>query len=257
MSGLVLVINPNSNPAVTHGIAEALAPLMLPDGPVIECVMLAGGPTGIESQADVEQVALPLRDMVLERTDADVFVIACFSDPGLHACREATKAPVLGIGECSVMAALMQGYRFGVIALGPSSVRRQARSFRQMEVASRWAGSAPLHMSVAEAERPNAYPRVLAVGQDLVEAGAETIILGCAGMARHRAALAAGLGVPVIDPTQAAAGHALSLVLLGGERNAGTTRRNDSGEAVGANAPRPDTRLEAAGARHGHHGGGR
>lgn len=214
MSDLVLVINPNSNPAVTDGMSEAVEPLRVPGGPSIACVTLEIGPFGIESQADVERVTLPLRDLVLERKDADAFVIACFSDPGLAVCREATKLPVLGIQECGVMAALMQGDRFGVVALGPASIKRQSRAFRQMGVASRWAGSAPLYLSVAAAEAADAYPHVLEAGRSLLEKGADTLLLGCAGMARHRAALQDALGMPVIDPTQAATAQALGLVLL-------------------------------------------
>lgn len=214
MSGRILLVNPNSNPAVTAGMAEAVAPLALPGGPVMETMTLATGPFGVETQADVESVTLPLREIVLARGDVDAFVIACFSDPGLAVCREATKRPVLGIRECAVTAALMQGDRFGVVALGPASIRRQSRAFREMGVESRWAGSAPLHLSVAAAEAPEAYPRVREVAAALVERGAETILLGCAGMARHRAPLAAELGVPVVDPVQAAAAAALGLVLL-------------------------------------------
>ncbi len=57
----ILVINPNSNPAVTAGLDAALATLRLSDGPSIRCTTLAEGPFGIETQKDVEQVALPLR----------------------------------------------------------------------------------------------------------------------------------------------------------------------------------------------------
>ncbi|WP_108658461.1 aspartate/glutamate racemase family protein [Acuticoccus kandeliae] len=214
MTGTILLINPNSNPDVTAGMAEAVTALALPGGPRIEAMTLASGPFGVETQRDVEAVTLPLREIVLERTDVDAFIIGCFSDPGLAVCREATTRPVLGIRECAVMSALMQGDRFGVVALGPASVKRQSRAFREMGVASRWAGSGPLHLSVAAAEEASAFPRVLEVSRALVADGAETIILGCAGMARHRAPLTEALGVPVIEPTQAATAHALGLVLL-------------------------------------------
>lgn len=210
----VLLINPNSNPAVTEGMSHAIEPLRVRGGPRFECVTMASGPFGVESQADVEAVTLPLRDIVVSRTDVAVFVIACFSDPGLAVCREATRRPVLGIRECAVMSALSQGDRFGVVALGPASVKRQARAFREMEVGSRCAGSAPLGMSVAEAEEPSAYPAVLAAGRSLAERGADAIILGCAGMVRHRAPLADDLGLPVVDPVQAAGAAALGLALL-------------------------------------------
>ncbi len=57
----ILVINPNSNDAVTRGLEGALAPPLARPGVAIDCRTLAEGPFGIQSQADVEQVALPLR----------------------------------------------------------------------------------------------------------------------------------------------------------------------------------------------------
>jgi len=51
-------------------------------------------------------------------------VIACFSDPGPHACREATRRPVFGINECGVLTALACGDRFGIIAIAARSVAR-------------------------------------------------------------------------------------------------------------------------------------
>ena len=57
----ILVINPNSNDAVTKGLEAALAPLGFKDGPEIVCVTLKEGPFGVETQADAESVTLPLR----------------------------------------------------------------------------------------------------------------------------------------------------------------------------------------------------
>src|SRR4051812_47959846 len=54
----ILVINPNSNHLVTRGIEEALKPLGFEGGPDIVCETLAEGPYGIESQADVDGVAM-------------------------------------------------------------------------------------------------------------------------------------------------------------------------------------------------------
>ena len=54
---------------------------------------------------------------------------------------------------------------------------------------------------------------MIEVGTELCDRdGAETIVMGCAGMARHRKPLEAALGVPVIDPTQAAVTMALGAV---------------------------------------------
>lgn len=210
----ILLINPNSNEAVTAGMREAVAPLKVPGGPDFEFRTLTSGPFGVESQADVEAVTLPLRAIVAERRDVDAFVIACFSDPGLAVCREATGAAVLGIRECAVFTALMQADRFGVVALAPASVKRQSRAFREMGVTDRWSGSVPLYMTCAQSEADSAFPAIEAAAEKLLEGGAEAIVLGCAGMVKHRAPLAARFGVPVVDPVQAASAQALGLALL-------------------------------------------
>ena len=108
------------------------------------------GPFGIETQADVESVVMPLRRMVEADNSSDAFVIACYSDPGLHVCREGTARPVFGIAECGVLTALARGGRFGVIAISQRSIARHMRYLRQMGLADRLAGERPLEMSVAE-----------------------------------------------------------------------------------------------------------
>jgi Asp/Glu/hydantoin racemase len=212
----ILVINPNSNPAVTAGLDAALATLRLADGPSIRCTTLAEGPFGIESQKDVELVTLPLRRVVEQDNAADAFVIACFSDPGLHVCREATRRPVFGINECGVLTALARGDRFGIIAIAAASIARHQRYLRQMGLTARLAGERPLGLSVAETSDESAFARMEAAGRELVEKdGADVVIMGCAGMARHRRALEDALGVPVIDPTQAAVAMAIGAVQAG------------------------------------------
>lgn len=210
------VINPNSNPGVTRGIEEALQPLRFSDGPEIFCSTLAEGPFGIETQADVESVTMPLRRLVESDNFADAFVIACYSDPGLHVCREASARPVFGIAECGVLTALSRADHFGVIAIRQRSIARHLRYLRQMGLVDRLAGERALEMSVAEsAAGENTFHRMLSVARDLKEQdGADAIVMGCAGMARHRQPLEEALGIPVIDPTQAAVTMALGAVRL-------------------------------------------
>jgi len=212
----ILVINPNSNAQVTLNLAEALQPLVFDGGPAIDCVTLADGPLGIESQADLESAVMPLRALVAADNSADAFVIACYSDPGLHVCREATSRPVFGIAEAGVLTALARGDRFGVIAVAQRSIPRHMRYLRQMCLTDRLAGERPLNMSVAEAASGDStLARMIDAGRALkTEDGANAILMGCAGMSRHRAALEDALGIPVIDPTQAAVTMALGTVMF-------------------------------------------
>jgi allantoin racemase len=211
----ILVINPNSNGEVTAGLDRALQPLRFPGAPAITCTTLRSGPFGIECQRDVEAVTLPLADLVTN-SEADAFVIACFSDPGLQVCREATGKPVLGIAECGVVTALTRGERFGIIAILDRSIARHGRYLRQMGVEARLAGERALNLRVHElADEGRTWTRLIEIGQALKDQDrADVLVLGCAGMARYRSELEATLGVPVIDPTQAAVVMAMGAVLL-------------------------------------------
>ena len=211
----ILVINPNSNKAVTEGMAKELQSFNFLDGPEIVCVSLTQGPFGIESQADVESVKLPLRNMVSERKDIAAFVIACYSDPGLLVCRESTDRPVFGIQECGVLTAMVQGDRFGVIALQERSVRRHIIYLRQMGVMGRFAKERAANLSVEEcASGTKTFDKLYTVAQQLRdEDQADTVILGCAGMASHRSTLESRIGIPVIDPMQAAVSMAIHAVI--------------------------------------------
>src|ERR1700761_1473914 len=212
----ILVINPNSNIKVTQGLEQALTPLDFAGGPQIVCTTLADGPYGIESQADADSVVMPLRRLVESDNASAAFVIACYSDPGLHVCREATGRPVFGIAECGVLTALARADSFGVIAIAQRSVRRHLRYLRQMGLTDRLTKERPLNMSVAEtASGEGTLARMIEVGRALRdEDGSAAIVMGCAGMARLRRGLEDALGIPVIDPTQAATAMALGAVQL-------------------------------------------
>jgi Asp/Glu/hydantoin racemase len=213
----ILVINPNSNEAVTQGLREAVKPLTYAEGPEIVCISLPEGPLGIETQEHVESVTLPLRRKVESANDADAFVIACYSDPGLFVAREGTTRPVFGIAESGVLTALARAERFGVIAIKSRSIPRHLRYLRQMGLMDRLAGERPLEMSVAEtASGEGTLAKMIAVGRDLRDLdGANAIVMGCAGMARHRKPLEDALGIPVIDPTQAAVTMAIGTLAVG------------------------------------------
>jgi Asp/Glu/hydantoin racemase len=218
MTDRILVINPNSSAHVTAAMDRALAPLRREDGPEITCATLAEGPPGIETARHIAEVVPPMCAMIArEDNRSSAFVIACFSDPGLHAARETTKHPVFGIGEAGLTTALNLGERVGVIAIRPASVVRQGRMARTLGIEARFAGSIALDMGVVElADAARVTGRMREVGRRLRdERGADAIVLGCAGMAEYRAGLQAELGIPVIDPTQAAVGLAITAVAVG------------------------------------------
>ena len=214
MSGTILVINPNSTESVTDGISAALAPLRFIDGPEITCVTLRQGPPAIESDADVAAVVEPLCALI-EAADAEAFVIACYSDPGLAEARRCTNSPVFGMAESGMSTALTRGTRFGVVSILAASVERHRAYVERLGLTSRQA-DLPLKLGVLELGDPDrVWDRLVGVGRTLRDTHrADVVLLGCAGMAQYRADLEHQLGIPVIDPTQAAVMAAIGAVTL-------------------------------------------
>ena len=221
MDRTIFIINPNSTQAVTDAFDAGLAGLRVAGVPTLRSLTLAEGPPGIQCQLDVENVTLPLVNLV-RKLDAEHgqaaagYVIACFSDPGLQAVREVTRKPVLGIMESAMLTALTRGHRVGVIAILQQSIARHLRAFGAMGILDRVAGELPLGMQVVElSDAARTRAGLLAVGTRLRdEMQANVVVLGCAGMAEHRGWLEEQLGIPVIEPAQAGAAMAIGQVLL-------------------------------------------
>jgi allantoin racemase len=217
MGERLLVINPNSSVTVTKGIERAMTPLRTLAGPAIDVVRLEDGPPGIETQQHVESVVPLIVRRIRETNDAAAYVIACFSDPGIHAAREVTQRPVLGIAECGILTSLTLGARFGLISILRKVIPRHMRFLGAMGVMDRFAGDRAVDLGIAGlADEEATFARMAEVGAELRDQdGADVLVMACAGMADHRARLADKLGIPVVEPTQAAASMALGRIGLG------------------------------------------
>ncbi len=211
----ILILNPNCSTACSAGIDAAIAPFRHPGGPSLDVATLTEGPPAIYSWRDWHAVVEPLCRRI-ETEVADVFVIACASDPGIEAARTATDRPVLGVFRSAVAAAVARAERFGVIAIVEASKARHRTALRAMGLEGRLAAEIALNVSMETLlDGAAARSRLIQAARGCVEAGAETVILGCTGMAHHRAAIEAACGVPVIEPCQAAAALAVGHVLAG------------------------------------------
>ena len=207
----ILVINPNCSEACSAGIDAAIAPFRFPGGPRFDIATVKDGPPAIYAWRDWHAVVEPLCRLV-ERETADAFVVACASDPGIEAVRTATSRPVLGVFRSAVAAAVARAERFGVIAIVDASKARHLAALRAMGLENRLAAEIALNVSMDTLLDPAAArASLIAAGQAAIQAGAETVILGCTGMAHHRHAIEQAIGVPVIEPCQAAAALALTL----------------------------------------------
>lgn len=202
----ILVINPNCNETVTRGMDRALESCRAGSNIDITCMTLADGPLSIQTDEDISAaVPLVVRE-ICSNDDADAFIIACYADPGLDESRSESKKAVFGIQESAVALSATYGRRFGVLALGREAIQRHIAYVRHLGCQDFHAGERPLDVSVDDAANdPEVLHKIIATGRQLVEEdGAETVILGCAGLAMHRKAAQLELGVPIIDPVEAA-----------------------------------------------------
>ena len=210
----ILVINPNSSLACGAGIDAAVAPCRVPGGPAIDVLSVPDGPPALLSWRDWHAAVEPMCRLA-ERQAADAVVIACASDPGLEAMRAALGCPVLGVFRCAVAAAAARAERFGVIAIVDASIARHALALRFMGLETRLAGEVALNVSMDTLLDPAAArDRLIEAAKRLVQDGAGAVVLGCTGMAGHRAAVEQAAGVPVVEPCQAGVAMA-RLALLG------------------------------------------
>jgi Asp/Glu/hydantoin racemase len=213
----IIVINPNSTEAVTASIDRSIEPLRMAGGPPIECLTLKEGPPGIESQQTADSVIMPLCRLIRSRNEtASAFVIACFSDPGLHSAREVTRKPVLGIAECSIVTALTKGDHFGIVSILENSLLRHQRLVRAMGLWQRFAGDIAIGIGIEGlSQESRVLDRMISAGNALKDRhGADVIIMGCAGMARYWNDVQQAVGIPVVEPTRAAVTMAIGEVML-------------------------------------------
>ena len=216
MGSRILVINPNSNVAMTAAMDRSLERMRYAGGPEITCVTLAEGPFGIETQRQADEVTVPLCALIdRERDDYDAFVIGCFGDPGVVAAREITSKAVIGLCEAGVSAALNFGETYGIVTNLASDTNAEIRLLRAQGLESRLVGIEAMGVAVtALADTPEICRSAVAAARRLGERGARGVVLGCAGMSPFSRQVQKETGLWVVDPVIAAAGLAFATIAL-------------------------------------------
>ena len=206
----VVMINPNSTEYITRQLARAASRTVR--SPVeVEVITNRGGPAAIESDQDVVNCAATMLE-TLHDHPADAYVVGCFSDPGLQQARRELPAPVFGIAESSIRAALAISPRIGIIAGMEKAIPRHEVYWEKLGAARNIVGEIACGRGVLDLESEEAYRDVLSAGTRLREAGAEALVLGCAGMTEMADRLARDLGIPVVEPCRAALQRAVGVL---------------------------------------------
>ncbi|MGH3033829.1 MAG: aspartate/glutamate racemase family protein [Gaiellaceae bacterium] len=195
------LLNPNTDSRQTEAMG-AVAREALGPGCDVVGVTAARGPSSIESAADEAVAGAQVVEMVRSTPDCDAYVIACFGDPGLHAAREVTEAPVVGVGEAAYRAACLVSRRFAVVTTLPRGIPELEDAAEQEGIARRCVGVFPVHIPVQEqgAANPDAVEAIVAAGRlAMEERRAEALVLACGAMADVARQVSGALGIPVCD----------------------------------------------------------
>ena len=147
-------------------------------------------PSAIEGQLDAilstEACIRALSESRDQIRRFDAMLVACFSKhPLVDALKEEYAIPVIGIMEAALYTARMVGGRFGIVATGERSKWLQETGVREYGLDGFSIGSVATGLGVLELEtksRPEVLNRVKSAAKELVNRGADCVLLGCAGM---------------------------------------------------------------------------
>jgi len=210
----ILMLNANSSCSVTKGMEEELEVPASLLNVTIDYDQIAEAPEAIESMEDVN-LAHKLVTEYVKKSEYDAYVIACFCDPGVQELRALGYQNVFGIAESAMHLAANSGGKFGMISILDVSVERHIKQVERAGLSDLLAADLALNLGVLELEDIElARPRIEEVGRAIVEKfGAESLILGCAGMGLHKEWLQNLLNKPIIDPCWA--GLSMAVAYLG------------------------------------------
>lgn len=203
----LLYMNPNSTEAMT----DSMVSVARETAPGVEVLGWTNhlGPPSIQGPEDGEAAVEGLLALLPEAraAAADAIVIGCFDDTGLGPLQAAAHCPVIGIGQAAMSLASLQSDRFGIVTTLDVSVpvietNVDCYGFRRACVGVFASG-----LPVLEVERggQDVEDRLAMAIANAEVAGADAVVLGCAGMSRLRRRLSARTGSLLIDGVVASA----------------------------------------------------
>lgn len=228
MAMKIKVIIPNSGmDRVTLDSRERMLAQAVSPGTTLCVDCIKSGPDSIESHTDEVLAGIQTLEECAraEKEGFDAVVVYCFSDLAVDAARETVRIPVIGPGETALAAADLISLRFTVATTVTENVSRTKRRLMKNKIArEKLAAVRPLDIPVVSLRQdPQLTERYLericraAVDED----GADTVLLGCLGMAQYGSGLEGTFGIKILDPAFLAVAYAelaarLALVPAGG-----------------------------------------
>jgi allantoin racemase len=212
----IVVTNCNTTQEMTEEIVRGARAAAGP-GTTVTGLTPSWGPESAEGWLDSYLSAAAVIDLVRTYDGPyDAVVMAGFGEHGREGVRELVDVPVVDITEAAAHLACLLGRRYGVITTLERSCGQIEDSLELAGVGRNCAavvGTGLGVLDLGDAARTEA--AFLAAAERACAAGAEVLVLGCAGMTGLQRVVGDKLGLPVVDGVAAAVKLAESLVTLG------------------------------------------
>lgn len=128
--------------------------------------------------------------LAAEARGFDAVCVDTMSDSGVAALRSALTIPVIDPGRASVLAAMMLGHRFSIVAMWPHWKHLYTRTLTELGLVQhcasiRWIDATPDNQALMAGKETEIFPALEAVARRCIaEDGAEVILLGSTTMHR-------------------------------------------------------------------------
>lgn len=215
----IVVTNCNTTQEMTEEIVRGARAAAGP-GTTVTGLTPAWGPESAEGWLDSHLSAAAVIDLLrtYDGPPYDAVVMAGFGEHGREGVRELVDVPVVDITEAAAHLACLLGRRYGVVTTLDRSCGQIEDSLELAGVGRNCAavvgtGLSVLDLGDGDSERTEA--AFLVAAEQACRAGAEVLVLGCAGMTGLQRTVGEKLGLPVVDGVAAAVKLAESLVTLG------------------------------------------
>jgi allantoin racemase len=213
----IVVTNCNTTQEMTEEIVRGARAAAGP-GTTVTGLTPGWGPESAEGWLDSYLSAAAVLDTLrtYDGPPYDAVVMAGFGEHGREGVRELVDVPVVDITEAAAHLACLLGRRYGVVTTLARSVGQIEDSLETAGVARNCAAIVGTGLNVLDlGDDERTETAFLAAAERACAAGAEVLVLGCAGMTGLQRVVGEKLGLPVVDGVAAAVKLAESLVALG------------------------------------------
>ncbi|MFF5186272.1 aspartate/glutamate racemase family protein [Streptomyces sp. NPDC000345] len=215
----IVVTNCNTTQEMTEEIVRGARAAAGP-GTTVTGLTPAWGPESAEGWLDSYLSAAAVIDglRTYEGPPYDAVVMAGFGEHGREGVRELVDVPVVDITEAAAHLACLLGRRYGVVTTLERSCGQIEDSLELAGVGRNCAavvGTGLRVLDLGSGAGDRTETAFLAAAERARDAGAEVLVLGCAGMTGLQRVVSERLDLPVVDGVGAAVRLAEALVGLG------------------------------------------